>query len=280
MSTASEKARASFGATLTAGMRSRGQGAPLPAQAAASTPPDVTPQRELEKLENRIQASVEQYQHNVRQLQVRHRQELGLLLEEIHSRPELYKAGGHATFGRYIKDRWGWDRSYVYRLMDLALVRRALSPLGPPVLDSLSESQARPLATVVRDHGDEAAQRILRESLRVAEEHGRKLTAAVITRVRESSGLTHRAEVSPIGDTSEGDVVDAELVEEAGDEAADLVNTEIQAAAAAAEKAVRLLDSALARNITPLDPARAGQDLSRLRTAAVRLGKRANNTPG
>ncbi|MGW2749265.1 hypothetical protein ACWC5O_45210, partial [Streptomyces sp. NPDC001450] len=77
MSKASDKAKKAFGATLVSGLQSRGGGAQLPAQAAASKAVDISPEARLAELESRIESSVAQYQHNLRQLQVRHRQELG-----------------------------------------------------------------------------------------------------------------------------------------------------------------------------------------------------------
>ncbi|AWI31259.1 hypothetical protein [Streptomyces tirandamycinicus] len=270
MSKQSAKAKAGFGAALVAGLQTRGQGAQLPAQTSAQTAVDLTPEARLTELEGRIEASIGQYQQSVRQLQLRHRQELGLLLEEIRD-GELFILAGYEKFGHYIKGRWGWDRSYAYRLMDLALVRRALAPLGAAVVDTLPESQARTIAPVVRQQGDLAAQQLFKEARQDATESGRKLTAAVISRRAEQ----FTASAQSLSDSAgEDDVVDAELVDD--DAAAELVNADIRAAAAAAEKAVRLLDEALARNVAPFDAGEANQDLSRIRSAAVKLGNRAH----
>ncbi|MGR3939061.1 hypothetical protein [Streptomyces sp. BRA346] len=287
MSRASDRASASFGDVLVSGLATRGRGAQLPAQTTPQADVELPPEARLEELENRIQASVEGYQRSVRQLQLQHRQELGLLLEEIRADKRLYQAAGYKRFGHYIKGRWGWDRSYAYRLMDLALVRRALAPLGAEAVDALPEGQARPLAPVVRHNGDEAARELLQTVGQEATGSGKKVTAAAITKTRDTLklGVAPSGELSPIGDSSEDEVVDAELVEdedasETDDEAAELVNQQIRAAANTAAKAVRLLDEVLSRGVAPFDASEAAQDLSRIRSAAVRLERRAGGLPG
>ncbi|MCX4707140.1 hypothetical protein, partial [Streptomyces sp. NBC_01373] len=261
MSKASEKSRAALAATLAGGLKTRGGGARLPAQTATEGTVDLTPEARLKELESRIQASVEQYQHNVRQLQLRHRQELGLLLEQIRADPQLHQAAGYKKFGHYITGRWGWDRSYAYRLMDLALVRRALAPLGDQVADSLPEGQARPLAPVVRHNGDETARELLQVVQQNAVEAGKRVTAQLITAARDARhlGVAPSSELSPIGDSSEDEVVDAELVDEATDAVAEQVNQDIREAADAADKAVRRLDEALQRGVEPYDQHEAAQ---------------------
>jgi hypothetical protein len=52
--------------------------------------------------------------------------ETGKALIEIRD-AELY---GEGTFADYCKNRWGWHRSYAYRLMDGARVIENLSPTG------------------------------------------------------------------------------------------------------------------------------------------------------
>lgn len=274
MSKASEKASAGFGQALAGGLRSRGGGVPVPAQAAAETTVEAPAEDRLAHLENLIRASVEGYQGKLRQLQLRHRQELGELLAQIQADPALYQAAGYKKFGHYITGRLGWQRSYVYRLIDLAMVRRALAPLGSEAVGTVPEGQARVLAPVVRYNGDDAARELWQAIRSSAEAEGKKVTAAVVTALRDARklGITSSLELSPNGDSDEDDVVDAELVD---DEAAELVNQEIKAAATAAEKALRELEGALQRDVAPYDATEAARDLSRIRTAALKLGRRA-----
>ncbi|MFD4143067.1 hypothetical protein [Streptomyces sp. NPDC058572] len=276
MSKASDKAKKAFGATLVSGLQSRGGSAQLPAQAAASQAVDLSPEARLAELEQLIEASVATYQDTVKTAQQRHRYELGQLLEEIRDR-DLYKAAGFEKFGHYVTGRWGWKRAHAYRLIDLAAVRRALLPLGD-VADSMPEGQAREYAPVVRYHGDDKARELLQNVTAQAESSGRPATAVLVKEVRAELQLGVPSDgLSPIGDSDAEDVVvDAEIV----DDTAELVNQEIQAAAAAAEKAVRLLDEALAREVAPFDLGEAAQDLSRIRSAAVKLGRRADIVPG
>lgn len=277
MSKASDKASDSFGDVLTAGLATRGGGAQLPAQAAAGTEVERTPRERLQVLEARIEASLGEYQHSLRRLQARHRVEVGQLLDEINE-SGLWELEGHAKFGHYVKARWGWDRSYGYRLIDLALVHRALAPLGTVVLDTVVESHARELAPVVKVNGDEGARNFV-EVLRM-ESGGKKVTAAVIAARRDQEGLGVASDQSPIGDRDEDEdeVVDAELVED--EDTAEKVGQTIRTAADTAEKALRQLDEALALDAAPFHRAEAAVDLSRIRTAAVRLQRRAGGIPG
>ncbi|MDX2843652.1 hypothetical protein PV377_32725 [Streptomyces ipomoeae] len=275
MSKASEKSRASIGAALRNGLEKRGGGAQLPAQAASGAEVELSPHARLDALEKRIEASLGQYQVSLRQLQLRHKVELGQLLNEINE-DELFKLHGYGRFGDYVKGRWGWDRSYGYRLIDLALVRRALAPLGQAVVDTVVEAQARELAPVVKHHGDEAARNFV-EVLRVEAAGGAKVTAAVIRERREKEGLgAPSSGQSPIGD--EDEVVDAELVDD--EDRAEKVGLAIRSAAATAEKALKTLDEALALDVAPFHTAEAAVDLSRIRSAAVRLQHRADGIPG
>ncbi|GAA0706853.1 hypothetical protein GCM10009548_94850 [Streptomyces malaysiensis subsp. malaysiensis] len=278
MSKASEKSRGAIGAALRNGLDKRGGGAQLPAQAASGTEVELSPRERLHALETRIEASLGEYQHSLRRLQARHRVQVGQLLHEINE-SGLWELEGHAKFGHYVKARWGWDRSYGYRLIDLALVHRALAPLGPAVLDTMVESHARELAPVVKVNGDEGARNFV-EALRL-EGDGKKVTAAVIAARREKEGLGLPADQSPIGDRDEDEeeVVDAELVED-DEETAEKVGQTIRTAADTVERALRQLDEALALDTAPFHRAEAAVDLSRIRSAAVRLQRRADGVPG
>lgn len=280
MSKASDKARAGFGATLAAGLQTRGKGAQLPAQAAADAAAvaavDLTPQERLADLERRIEASVGQYQSSVRQLQIRHRRELGELLEEIR-RDELFSSAGFDSFGHYTKARFGWKRAHVYRLMDMAMVGRALSPLGQGAVDGIPESWARPLAKVARREGDGATRNLLQLVQEEAAASGKRVTAALLDSRRKElqlggvSPIGDEPDVSPIGDTDD-DVIDAEVVEDEREG----INQMLRAAAEAAERSLQLLDKAAFKEMAPYDVEEAAVDLSRIRSASVRLGRRAN----
>lgn len=54
------------------------------------------------------------------------------------------------TFEEYCRERWGWSRSYSYRLLDAAAVADAVSPVG----DISNERQARELVSLL-DQPDE-----------------------------------------------------------------------------------------------------------------------------
>lgn len=274
MSKAADKAADAFGDVLAAGLATRGGGAQLPVQASSGTEVELSPRERLHALEALIEASVGQYQQSLRRLQARHRVEVGQLLDEINE-SGLWELEGHEKFGHYIKARWGWDRSYGYRLIDLALVHRALAPLGQAVLDTVVESHARELAPVVKVNGDEGARGFV-ETLR-RESGGKKVTAAVIAARRDQEGLGVASDPSPAA--AEDEVVDAELVED-DEETAEKVGQSIRSAADTAERALRQLDEGLALNVAPFHHADAAVDLSRIRTAAVRLQRRAGGIPG
>ncbi|QUC63814.1 hypothetical protein IOD14_44015 (plasmid) [Streptomyces sp. A2-16] len=269
----SKQKKGGFGTALRGGLATRGGGAQLPAQAAAGAPVELTPVERLEALEALIEASLSEYHTNLRRLQARHRVEVGQLLNEINE-GELWRLKGHEDFGHYVKARWEWDRSYGYRLIDLAVVTRALAPLGPAVVDTLVESHARELAPIVKHNGDEAARNFVESVQREA--GGKKVTATVYAARRDRQGLgASSAGQSPTGD--EDEVVDAELVDE---DEAEKAGVGIRAAANLAEKALRQLDEALALDVAPFHRDEASVDLSRIRTAAVRLQKRAEALPG
>lgn len=272
MSKASEKSRGAIGAALRNGLNKRGGGAQLPVQASSSNEVELSPRERLQALEARIEASVGQYQQSLRRLQARHRVEVGQLLDEINE-SGLWELEGHEKFGHYVKARWGWDRSYGYRLIDLALVHRVLAPLGPAVLDTVVEAHARELAPVVKVNGDEATREFAQ---RLQLESGEKrVTAAVIAarRDQEGLGIQDAPAPEPAGGEDEDEVVDAELVDD--DDTAEKVGQTVRAAADTAEKALRQLDEALVLNVAPFHRADAAVDLSRIRSAAVRLQRRA-----
>ncbi|NED04995.1 hypothetical protein G3I55_25435, partial [Streptomyces sp. SID6648] len=140
------------------------------------------------------------------------------------------------------------------------------------------ESHARELAPVVKVNGDEGARDFV-EVLR-RESGGKKVTAAVIAARRDQEGLGVASAPASAGDEDDEDeVVDAELVED-DEETAEKVGQSIRSAADTAERALRQLDEALALDVAPFHRADAAVDLSRIRTAAVRLQRRADGIPG
>jgi hypothetical protein len=273
MSKASEKAKAGFGAALAGGMRSRAGGAQLPAQVAAAEA-DLAPQQRLEMLEGRIELSKERHDSTVRQAEIRHRYEVGQAFMEIR-KDHLYELQGYNSFARYVEGRWGWKRQHAYRLIDLVPVRAALAPLADASAADLRPGPARVLAQLARARGDEA----VRSVWRAVAEAGEAPTAVRLSAVSDRMFSDPvPPEASPIGDTN---IVDAEIIEDEEEpySPAELVNQELAAAADAAERAVARLAAALDRGVAADDASQASRDLSRIRSAAVRLGKRAEEPP-
>jgi phage N-6-adenine-methyltransferase len=93
--------------------------------------------------------------------------EVGLALTEIRD-GRLYRAT-HGTFEGYLDERWGFSRSYGYRLIDGARVAELVSPMG----DIPNERQARELVPLL-DRPDDLVEVVL--ELRA--EHGDRFTAA------------------------------------------------------------------------------------------------------
>lgn len=78
---------------------------------------------------------------------------------------KLYRAE-FETFEEYCKEKWGWHRAYVYRLIEAAEIK--MSPIGDKIEN---EAQARAIAAVPKKER--------KAVLKKAEAHG-KLTAASI----------------------------------------------------------------------------------------------------
>jgi hypothetical protein len=125
--------------------------------------------------------------------------EVGQALAEIRDR-RLYRAS-HATFEEYCHERWLLSRTRVYQLIDAANVGEVMSTMvdtQPPA----NERQARELATVLRDEGEEAVVEVWRE---LRNEFGDDLTAKRVRTVvrnrlkrmeREREAEQRRAELS------------------------------------------------------------------------------------
>ena len=63
----------------------------------------------------------------------------------------------HSTFEAYCAERWGFTRSYAYRLINAAKVVAAVSPIGDKPCLLKTESQARAISPLVRRNPAEAA---------------------------------------------------------------------------------------------------------------------------
>jgi hypothetical protein len=106
--------------------------------------------------------------------------EVGQALAEIRDR-RLYRAM-YSTFEECAHDRWLLSRTRAYRLIDVAKVDAALSPIGDTPKPA-NEAQARELAPMLRDEGEEAVVEVWRE---LRDEFGDDLTAKrVRTTVRK-----------------------------------------------------------------------------------------------
>ena len=102
--------------------------------------------------------------------------EVGNALREIRD-SRLYLQG-HATFDRYCRDRWGWDRINAHRYVEAAVVVEALS-VDNNVEGPLNVAQTREIAPLLRK--DEREALALWRELR--EEFGTRVTAERIRRV-------------------------------------------------------------------------------------------------
>lgn len=202
------------------------------------------------------------------------------------NRARLYRET-HPTFEAYVEDRWGMKRAHAYRLIEAWPVAAALSPIG-----DTNEAQVRELLPAAKRHGIEAAVGVyaelrdqggritatrIREAVRVlpprlvAPEQARDVIRAATAAGRLSPPLPRQ----PTSDPDDGEVVDAELVEEedqdvADHQAAEAVNRNLRKAAEAAEEAQRHLEAAetaVAAGVRPLNLGAAIHDRSRLRRA-------------
>lgn len=97
--------------------------------------------------------------------------EVGCALADIRDR-RLYR-GDYGTFEDYCRERWNLSRTHADRMITASQVAKEMAPIG--VIST--ESQARAIAPVLRDHGPEVAAEVLREA---ADDDGR-LTARSIS---------------------------------------------------------------------------------------------------
>ena len=103
----------------------------------AKTAHDVSPAQEaqLEKLEAIIARGIGTFI------------EVGVALETI-KRDELYRVAGFAKFTEYYETKWGYDKSYISRLMSAAALGQAIREEMPKL--NLLESHVRELAPLVK----------------------------------------------------------------------------------------------------------------------------------
>lgn len=96
--------------------------------------------------------------------------EVGLALMEIKN-SRLYRET-HATFEEYVDQRWGMSRTRGYQMIDAAVVSTMVDAAGLPA--PVNERQARELAPLLRDEGEEAIIAVWRD---LREQHGDRITA-------------------------------------------------------------------------------------------------------
>lgn len=110
---------------------------------------------------------------------------VGEALSEIQSE-RLYR-DEYGSFSDYCKERWGWGKSYAYRIITAAEVK--MSPIGD---SNENEAQAREIAKV--------PQNIRKEVI----EGAKQLGGVTAKNIRKS--LQINKDASPIGDISKGTI--------------------------------------------------------------------------
>ena len=109
--------------------------------------------------------------------------EVGNALAVIRTE-RLYR-GTHGTFDAYVRERWDFQKSYAYRLIDAAEAVQNLktSPIGDKIeVLPASESQARALGKVEPEQQADVWQQVIEQSPR--DEHGQpRPTAEIVEKV-------------------------------------------------------------------------------------------------
>ncbi|SMQ21987.1 hypothetical protein SAMN06272771_7717 [Streptomyces sp. Ag82_O1-12] len=186
---------------------------------------------------------------------------LGILVDE-----RAYEAAGYTALEPFADEVLHISRGHVYELVGDARRLVAVAPLSEISDKPLVPSQAKVLAPILElESGMEKARKTLLETQQAG-----KVTAATLKRTAVRLGYAAKLPGQASAD-------DAPKVDPA--ELAAQVNRELHAAASAAERAVALLTSALAsvdEGVAPADSKTASVDLSRLRTAAERIARRAD----
>jgi len=78
---------------------------------------------------------------------------------------KVHKVLGHASFETYAKVEFGYERAHVYRLLRAAEIERDLKRLQLET-SGLNEAQARVLAKVANDHGEERMAEVAKAAIR------------------------------------------------------------------------------------------------------------------
>jgi hypothetical protein len=193
----------------------------------------------------------------------------------------------HGTFEAYVEDRWGMKRAHAYRLIDAWPIAAALSPIG-----DIPEGQVRELVPAAKRHGVAAAVEVytglrekgvkvtaarLRDAVRVLpprlaepEQARYVVVEAVRTGRIPTQSETARAVVDQ--SASDGEVVDAELVDDGGTRAVAVLTD-------ALERQQRLYDDlggGVVAAALLAEPARAEYLLREIRQYAKRTVHRAD----
>ncbi len=164
-----------------------------------------TPADRLAGLEGIIESARQDAAETVKAAKTRFEMRAGMALELIRGEA-LFAETGYADFKSYVKGRWGYSLSRAYQLMDIVRVMVAVSTIVETVPP---ESQVRILAVVVRQHGEDAARKVLA----AARELPGAVTAKKLTQVRDQLKYAPAAGAGSVKDDDQG-VVDAELVDE------------------------------------------------------------------
>jgi hypothetical protein len=101
--------------------------------------------------------------------------EVGNALREIRD-SKLYKAT-HGTFAAYVEERFSFKRAYAYQLIETA----DAIPKVSTTVDIANQRQAREIAKAPPEHQQEVVDR----AVEIAEERGKKPTAAIIAEARK-----------------------------------------------------------------------------------------------
>lgn len=108
---------------------------------------------------------------------------VGMALREIQDL-ELFR-GTHKTFVAYAKERWGFEKSHTYRMMDAAATQQRLSPIGEKVPEAMSlncESHMREL----KDVPDSLLEEVVERAAVIASDSGKPITAAVLREAKKA----------------------------------------------------------------------------------------------
>ncbi|MFI1962418.1 hypothetical protein ACH46L_31625 [Streptomyces althioticus] len=200
---------------------------------------------------------------------------------------KLYRGRGYSTFEDYCESEWSMSRHYAYRLIrSWPVAERIIAHGHDP-----SERQVRALLAAAKKHGVETAA-VAYDA--VANEE-RKVTAAKLEaaakvlpprlagpeQARDVVRIAYRdGRLAPVvertasGGTDDGEIVDAELVDEQEAQANVDLGRDLRDIADGAERLQRRLgdvETRLGEGVRPVDLGAALSDLSRIRVAGKGL---------